>query len=139
MNEKVRLLPRKVKIIDGQIVGNRIPLGCLASRISLKHLECGILMAPEIIKRQQDMVTSMGFDSIKLYDTWIEVHFRCYNPKATDYAYYGEKGVTVYLKWRTSFLTFCRDVGNPPTSLHSLERIDISRNYEPGNCQWVIT
>lgn len=71
-----------------------------------------------------------------LYRTWCKMKERCYNPRHDAYRYYGALGVTVCDRWRHDFAVFLADVGDRPTSRHSLDRIDGSKGYEPGNCRW---
>lgn len=63
---------------------------------------------------------------------------RCHNPNDSAYKYYGERGIKVCDSWRKSVKTFISDIGLPPTSRHSLDRINNDGNYEPGNVRWVL-
>lgn len=38
-------------------------------------------------------------------------------------------------KWKNSFEEFYKDMGDAPRG-HTLDRIENSRGYEPGNCRW---
>lgn len=63
---------------------------------------------------------------------------RCHYPSASGYAQYGAKGVTVCDEWRGrgGFERFLEHVGPRPSEHHSIDRIDGSRGYEPGNVRW---
>ncbi len=70
------------------------------------------------------------------YRTWINMKSRCLNKNATGYKIYGGRGIGIHPEWQSSFDAFLRDVGPRPRSKHSLDRIDVNKGYEPGNCRW---
>lgn len=70
------------------------------------------------------------------YETWARIVSKCENPKATGYAIYGGRGITMCRRWRESFAAFFEDMGPRPGPGYSIERLDVNGNYEPGNCVW---
>lgn len=67
---------------------------------------------------------------------WVSMRQRCGNPKKREWAHYGGRGIKVCDAWLHSFTAFLADVGPRPSSLHSLDRMDVDGNYEPGNVRW---
>lgn len=70
------------------------------------------------------------------YRAWGDMLSRCNNPKSTSYEYYGGRGIRVCNRWADSFEAFYADMGPKPSPDHSIDRRNVNRNYEPGNCRW---
>lgn len=73
-----------------------------------------------------------------LYDVWSQMRQRCNNPNHKVYRYYGGRGIKVCERWQTSFKNFLSDMGEKPSSKHSLDRKDNDGDYSPDNCRWVL-
>lgn len=63
---------------------------------------------------------------------------RCHNPRHPKFHLYGGRGITVAAEWhgRDGFAAFRAHIGPRPSLKHSVDRIDNSRGYEPGNVRW---
>lgn len=61
---------------------------------------------------------------------------RCFEKTNHNFTHYGGRGITVCDAWLKSFDQFVKDVGVRPSKLHTLNRIDNNKDYEPGNVKW---
>lgn len=57
------------------------------------------------------------------------------DPKDAKFPNYGGRGITMCADWVADFANFLRDMGECPPEL-TLDRIDVHKGYEPGNCRW---
>lgn len=70
------------------------------------------------------------------YRTWLGMKRRCSDPKYKDFARYGARGIKVCARWNGSFVNFLADMGEKPSSDHSIDRINSALGYSPDNCRW---
>ena len=78
--------------------------------------------------------THLVRDFKREYSTWSAMKQQCTNPNYDAYALYGAKGIILCERWMT-FKNFLEDMGPRPMGT-SIDRIDGSKGYEPGNCRW---
>jgi hypothetical protein len=78
-------------------------------------------------------ITGMG-KRTPTQSTWKSMMTRCTNPNGWGYEEYGAKGVTVCERWH-DFRNFLYDMGERPPG-KTIDRIDGTKGYEPGNCRW---
>ena len=70
------------------------------------------------------------------YTTWINVKNRIFKKSCSQYKNYGGRGISMHAAWINDFESFFAYVGQRPSPKHSLDRIDVDVNYEPGNVKW---
>jgi hypothetical protein len=77
-----------------------------------------------------------GLTHTKEHKIWRRIKQRCHNPRTSDYPYYGAKGIRMCDRWLNSFEAFYADMGPRPSAMHTVDRIDGAKDYEPANCRW---
>lgn len=80
----------------------------------------------------------IGISSNTAYRNYWYMMGRCYNENDISYPNYGGRGIKVCNRWfgKEGFVNFLSDIGEKPSSKHSLDRIDSEKDYEPTNCRW---
>ena len=75
-----------------------------------------------------------------MYSLWNGIKQRCYNPNSISYAYYGGSGIGMFQDWKEDFGKFAvyviDNLGIKPEKYFTIDRINGTRNYEPGNIRW---
>jgi hypothetical protein len=92
---------------------------------------CGCLAA----EVSSEKARKHGMRGTPEYSSWQAMKARCLDPNNKDYPRWGGRGVTVCAEWVASFDAFYEHIG-PRLPRTSLDRINNTRGYEPGNVRW---
>lgn len=110
--------------------GNTESCGCLASERTSEENRA---------QKRGEMMGAVnrthGLSRSPTYTSWSDAKKRCYSPQNKRFAEYGARGIGMCSAWRNSFEAFLLDMGERPKGM-TLERLDVNKWYEPGNCVW---
>ena len=109
-------------------------------RVSVVCLKCGVVHEIEssrfgrnkdcgCSRRERPSVDNRHSGKPRSYGIWSGMKYRCKN--LVPYVTLGYEA-----DWN-DYKMFIADVGEPPSHLHELDRIDNERGYFRGNCRWV--
>lgn len=96
---------------------------------------CGCVRRKKSQERMKKLNLRHGETDTKLWRTWKSILDRTENKSHPSYHRYGGIGIVICDEWR-AYEDFAKHVGQPPSDFHSIDRIDNSKGYEPGNVRW---
>lgn len=110
----------KVVVKGNLLTGNTTSCGCYKKELDHKRfLKHGYAENPD-----------------KLYQKWLSMRDRCFNPKATSYKNYGARGIRVCTEW-DNYISFREwAFANGYKDGLTIDRIDVDGDYEPNNCRF---
>lgn len=86
----------------------------------------------------QFMIESMGTHGgrkTRLYRIWAHILERCNSPSCKQYKWYGARGIKCEFKGFEDFRDYAYETGYRDDL--TCERIDVNKNYAPGNITWI--
>lgn len=96
---------------------------------------CGCLGRKKTSNRMKLLNLRHGETNTKLWKTWKGIVERTNCKTSSHYKRYGGNGITLHEDWLI-YEKFANYIGQPPSQNHSIDRIDNSKGYEPGNIRW---
>jgi hypothetical protein len=109
--------------------------------------DCGTASVANSLKLRNGLIVSCGcyrkeilnqethgYSGTRTHRSWKEMRNRCHNDQATQWKWYGGRGIKICPEW-DRFETFLADMGERPAG-KTLDRKDSSGDYCKENCKW---
>lgn len=114
---------------------------CGETRIVIRHnlvsgktVSCGCYHRQAVAERNSQHGHSMRGHVSRTYSAWVSMWARV-RGTSSDPRLYKDRGIDCCERWEL-FENFLADMGERPSSRHSLDRKDNDKGYSPDNCRW---
>ena len=111
----------------------------IIKNVASNNLRRGLTKSCGCYKSQasKERLETHGHSKTRLYRIWQAIKRRCYNDREIRFENYGGKGIAMTEEWKNDFQAFEEwSLNNGYQDHLTIDRIDLSRGYEPSNCRW---